>query len=157
MSVLFQLRNAMKILIESEFLILIPMLTEAKKFHLARIFLERDSCYSYMTLRFKTQLAGFNIMSFCILLSPYCFIYYQTGKFSKGIKSNSCCFLEKPNIFGKSHKHSGFKPLISFGNTTCSHLASLNLAVPLNTPQLHHKTEKGRIYKQIKQLIGAIK
>lgn len=39
----------------------------------------------------------------------------------------------------------------------CSHLASLNLAVPLNTPQLHHKTEKGRIYKQIKQLIGAIK
>lgn len=48
----------MEILMESEFLVLIPMLTEATKFHLARIFLERDSWYSYMTFRFKTQLPG---------------------------------------------------------------------------------------------------
>jgi hypothetical protein len=34
--------------------------------------------------------------------------------------------------------------------------ASLNPRLPLKAPQLHHKTEKGRIYKQIKQLIGAI-
>lgn len=80
----------------------------------------------------------------------------------KKTKQNFPAIFQQLLLFRESkyfRKELHFKPtpFISFANGTHNWLASLNPRLPLNAPQLHHKTEKGRIYKQIKQLIGAIK